>query len=152
MPELIVGVRYPEEDGNMHGDTREDGCIIGTIYFYHEGIIDYFGDERYLLNIYKDGIIEHQVGIISHWKYQYYQITKENGLTPLKMFAYEYDYEKKDKTIHYYSVKGKDSSWDEENLIEMTEEEFYEQKKEYTELGEEELEWKVVEGFYKEER
>ncbi|MCM1232916.1 MAG: hypothetical protein NC489_22550, partial [Ruminococcus flavefaciens] len=145
IPELIVGVRYPEKDESLHSDTREDGYIIRIIYYYHKGEIDYFGDERYLLNLYKGGIVEHQAGTISHWKYQYYQITEENGLTPLRMFEYEYDYEKKNETMHYYSVKGKDLSWDEENLIEMTEDEFYEQKNEYTELGEEELEWKVVE-------
>ena len=147
IPELIVGVKYPEEDESMHSATREDGCVIRAIYYYHEGEVGYLSVERYQLNLYNDGIIEEQYGVISNWKYQYYQITKESGLTPLRMFGYEYDDEKKDEAVHYYSIDGKDSSLDEENLIEMTEEEFYEQKNVYTELGEEELEWKVVEGL-----
>lgn len=148
IPELIIGVKCPEEYGELHSATREDGCIIRIIYYYYEGAVDYFGDERYLLNLYKDGILEHQVGVVWNWDYEYYQITEENGLTLLGVFKEDMEDKKEEK--HYYFAERSGTSQDEETLLEVTEEEFYEQKNVYTELGEEELEWKVVEGFNKE--
>ena len=108
------------------------------MFFYNEGKLNSFYVERYMMNIFKGGIIEWWGGTFQHDEYSYYRIVSNSGeLEHLE------DFEIVDGTRFYQTI--------DEKQVELTEEEFYNRTKVFTGMGEESFEWREIKGFLNEE-
>ena len=124
IPELVIGVK----------DLDDNTTSIKMVFFYTEGKLNSFYVDRYIMNIFKGGIIEWWGGVCQHDEYSYYRIVNNSG-----QLEHLEDFEIIDGTRFYQTIN--------EKQVELTEEEFYNRINVFKEMGEESFEWREIEGF-----
>lgn len=147
VPELIIGVRttttYKINEDNAIEKVDEVMYHIKMLFFYEEGELATYDVDRYIMKLYKGGIIEWNGGVVGLDEYVYDRIEKKTGkLESAGSFEVIWD----DTPRYYQGIKERD-----ENQIEITEEEFNRQRNALIEKGEEKLHWKALDGFCDEE-
>lgn len=143
MPELIVGVRttitYKANEDNVIEKVDEVMYHIKMLFFYEEGELETYYVDRYIMKLYKGGIIEWNGGVVGLDEYVYDRIAKNTGkLESVGRFEVIWD----DPPRYYQGIEEIDG-----NQVEITEEEFNSRRNEFIGAGEEELEWKELDGF-----
>lgn len=138
-PELILGV-FRHEKYKILGTIYESEYEPFIIYTYDdEGIHWNCISEEYIMTIYKDGIVELISG--GSWQHFMYKQIEKNGVYEKNMdiiVCAQAD----DKEADYYKYEIESREYKD-----ITEEEFYNIRKQYTAVREE-LEWRPVEGFW----
>lgn len=130
-PELILSV-------------FEKGYTPFVIYTYDEdGVYQCCISERYIMTIYKGGIVELiSGGVCQHFMYEQIEKNEVFEKTLDIIVCEQID----DEEPHYYEYEAES-----EEYKDITEEEFYDIRNQYTAVREE-LEWKPVEGFWDAEK
>ena len=143
-PELILGTMR-EGEYEILGTVYEEGCEPFIIYTYDDIGAKWASiSEEYIMTIYKDGIVELiSGGVNTHFMYK--QIEKD------EVFEKTLDTivcrQIKDEEPYYYKYKMENGKYVDGEYEELSEDEFYNIRNQYTAVKEE-LEWKPVEGFW----
>lgn len=143
-PELILGTMR-EGEYEILGTVYEEGCEPFIIYTYNdEGTHWASISEEYIMTIYKGGVVELiSEGVDTHFMYE--QIEKD------EVFEKTLDTivcrQIKDEEPYYYKYKMENGKYVDGEYEELSEDEFYNIRNQYTAVKEE-LEWKLVEGFW----
>lgn len=143
-PELILGVMRKEEF-EISGKRYAKECAPFIIYTYsNEGPEWASISEEYIMTLYKDGVVELiSGGVDMHFMYQ--QIAKDQMFAKNLDIIVERQYE--DENPYYYKYKIENGEHIYGEYEELSEEDFYKIRNQYT-TQKEELDWKPVEGFW----
>lgn len=143
-PELILGVMR-EEELEISDTIYEAGYEPFIIYACDGSEIYWAGiSEEYIMTIYKNGIIELiSSGVDMHFMYQ--QI--EKGEVSAKSLDIIVQRQITDEEPYYYKYKMENGEYVYGKYEELSREEFYKIRNQYT-AEKEELEWRPVDGFY----
>ena len=143
-PELILGTMR-EGEYEILGTVYEEGCEPFIIYTYDDAGAKWVSiSEEYIMTIYKGGVVELiSGGVDTHFMYE--QIEKD------EVFEKTLDTivcrQIKDEEPYYYKYKMENGKYVDGEYEELSEDEFYNIRNQYTAVKEE-LEWKPVEGFW----
>ena len=143
-PELILGVMRKKEF-EISGKRYANECEPFIIYTYNdEGTHWASISEEYIMTIYKGGVVELiSGGVDTHFMYE--QIEKDEVFE--KTLDTIVRRQIKDEEPYYYKYKMENGKYVDGEYEELSEDEFYNIRNQYTAVKEE-LEWKPVEGFW----
>lgn len=143
-PELILGTMR-EGEYEILGTVYEEGCEPFIIYTYDDAGAKWVSiSEEYIMTIYKGGIVELiSGGVDTHFMYE--QIEKDEVFE--KTLNTIVCRQIKDEEPYYYKYKMENGKYVDGEYEELSEDEFYNIRNQYTAVREE-LEWKPVEGFW----